>query len=114
MWLAITILIVYLLIVNLFTFLLFAIDKHRAARDRGRIRERSLFLFSLLGGVWAGWSAIRHFRHKSKKGSFQAIMVLITILNIGALALVISRWEFFAARIEGVARVILGILGILD
>ena len=61
----------YLLAVNLLTFALFGIDKRRARRGSWRIRERSLFLASAAGGSLCAWIAMQTFRHKTKNLSFR-------------------------------------------
>lgn len=39
----------YLIIMNLTGIALFGLDKHRAEKNKWRIRESTLFLFALLG-----------------------------------------------------------------
>ena len=52
--------------VNVFTFLLYGLDKLKAQRGKWRIPERTLLLFTwLLGGVGA-FAGMRVFRHKTK------------------------------------------------
>jgi uncharacterized membrane protein YsdA (DUF1294 family) len=74
-------------LVNLVTFLLFAIDKRRATagRSRHRIAERTLLAWAALGGSPAAWQAIRALRHKSSKDSFKLRLLLITGVQIGAM-----------------------------
>lgn len=62
--------IVYLVIINIVGFILFAYDKRQAIRHKWRIRERTLFLCSLFGGAGGSWLAMYLFNHKTKKRGF--------------------------------------------
>lgn len=66
----------YLLLINLLTFFLFAIDKRRAVQGGWRIRERTLLLFSALGGGLFGFAAMFITRHKTRKPLFLILLPL--------------------------------------
>lgn len=70
-------LVFYLLLVNLFTFFLFAEDKKRAKKDMWRIPERTLVLFALFGGSIGALAGMYVFRHKTKKWKFRIGIPLI-------------------------------------
>ncbi|MBE6692643.1 MAG: DUF1294 domain-containing protein [Ruminococcaceae bacterium] len=74
--------ITYLLIINLITFLLFFIDKRKAIKKKWRIRESVLFGFSALGGSLGGFAAMQIFRHKTKTPIFKFGVPFIIILQI--------------------------------
>lgn len=69
---------------SLVSFVLALIDKRRAVRDRPRISERTLHVFSLAGG-WPG-ACIGNwlFRHKTQKASYQAVFWLIVVVHLSA------------------------------
>lgn len=72
-------------IMSVFTFLIYAKDKHAAERRAWRTPESKLHIFSLLGG-WPGAAIAQSFlRHKSKKLSFRITYWLTVIINCGAL-----------------------------
>lgn len=79
---------IYFLVMNLFTFLLYGIDKYRAMKDKWRIRESSLIFFTLFCGGIGAWLAMRVFRHKKNKLKFRIciglglIIALIPIIHI--------------------------------
>ena len=75
-------LIVYLVIINIVTFLLFGIDKRRAIKNKWRISEAMLLISSLIGGVIGGLFGMSVFHHKTKKIKFRILMPLILILHI--------------------------------
>jgi len=74
----------YLVIINLITFFFFGIDKAKASwRSRSRISEKTLWTLSLIGGSVGALIAMHTFRHKTKKLSFQLILVLIILVHAG-------------------------------
>jgi uncharacterized membrane protein YsdA (DUF1294 family) len=75
-----------LLLINLITWVLFAIDKRRAqaGRSRERIAESTLLGWALVGGSPAAWLVMNRLRHKSAKDSFKQPLLLISGLQIGA------------------------------
>lgn len=75
-------LLTFLLIINLITFLIFGYDKKLAAKNKGRISEKSLLILSLLGGTIGAFLAIQLFRHKTKKKSFLMKMIGVAIVQI--------------------------------
>lgn len=83
---------VYLGIVNVAGFILPAVDKRRAKKDRWRIRESTLFLISALGGSVAMYISMRLFQHKTKHKRFMIGIPVIIVLQLGA---VFAVWYFF-------------------
>ena len=57
------------------------IDKRRAQRDKWRISEHTLFLFTWLGGGIGTICGMYKFRHKTKKLKFTIGMPLILALE---------------------------------
>jgi len=83
---------IYLLVVNLWAFVLMGVDKRRARKDLWRVKERTLFLPVLLGGGVGGILGMKVFRHKTKHWYFRFGFPAILILEIaGVLWLV---WYF--------------------
>lgn len=72
----------YLIIINVVTFLVFAVDKKRAQKRRWRIPEAWLFGLSLIGGSLGGLISMKVMKHKTKKMSFVIGMPLLLIINI--------------------------------
>lgn len=83
---------VYLGIVNVAGFILPAVDKRRAKKDRWSIRESTLFLISALGGSVAMYISMRLFHHKTKHKRFMIGIPVIIVLQLGA---VFAVWYFF-------------------
>ena len=74
----------YLLIINLITFLLYAIDKRRSMRKAWRIPESVLMGFAAVGGSVGALLAMLLFRHKTKHAKFAVGVPLILVAQIVA------------------------------
>ena len=70
----------YFIVINLLTFLLYGLDKYKAIRQEWRIPERALLLMAFVGGAFGALSAMRIFRHKTKKGRFRLMIPLFCLL----------------------------------
>ncbi len=85
------IIIIYLVAINLITFLAMWIDKRKAQKVKWRISETALFTMAILGGSIGGIIGMYTFRHKTKKKRFTIGFPLILILEI----LIILFYRFF-------------------
>lgn len=70
----------YFIAINLLTFLLYGLDKYKAIRQEWRIPERALLLMAFVGGAFGALSAMRIFRHKTRKGRFKLMIPLFCLL----------------------------------
>ena len=86
MELLITIIAIYLIVINLDAFLLMRSDKRRAQQGRRRVPEATLFLVAVLGGSPGGMLAMRRYRHKTLHSSFTVGMPLICFFECALLA----------------------------
>lgn len=84
--------IIYVVVINLVTFLAMGIDKWKAKRGAWRIKESTLFLLVLLGGGIGGIAGIYTFRHKTQKAYFKYGFPIIIVAQIVAIV-----W-FFATK----------------
>ena len=69
-----------LAIFNLFTFLLYGIDKRKAVHHRWRIPERVLILCAFLGGAAGALLGMLLFHHKTRKWKFRILVPLALLL----------------------------------
>mgnify|MGYP000674130301 FL=1 len=69
-------------IMNLVTFIVFAIDKANARANRSRIRIVTLLGLSFAGGSVGGLISMYLFRHKTQKDYFTVGMPLIIVTQI--------------------------------
>ena len=75
-------LILYLIIINVITFVIFGVDKYKAIRQEWRIRESTLLGLALIGGSIGGWLAMYIFHHKIKKVKFFVGIPVILVIQI--------------------------------
>ena len=78
----IIILIIYLAVVNLFAFILFGIDKHKAKSQKWRISEKGLFVSAIIGGSVGALVGMYAFHHKTKHWYFVIGIPAILIIQI--------------------------------
>jgi len=73
----------YIIIINIFTFIIYGIDKLRAIikSSHNRISENRLLFLVLIGGVIGSFLSMIIFRHKIKKLSFLIKFFLLLILQ---------------------------------
>ena len=84
--------IIYLIIINIFGFLIMYIDKQKAKKGKWRIQEKTIFIITVLGGGIGTISGMYTFRHKTQKLHFTIGLPTITILEI----LAVIYLSFFA------------------
>jgi uncharacterized membrane protein YsdA (DUF1294 family) len=88
--------IIYFAIINLITFVSFWHDKRISMCGGRRIPEKTLLLFSLVGGSFAAIIASKIFRHKTKKQPFKALLYLIIFMQILGVILLLNNSEAIA------------------
>lgn len=74
--------IIYLLLINIITFLGMGIDKYKAKKGKWRTKEKTLFTLVALGGGIGGIVGMYYFRHKTKKPRFYIGFPMIFILEV--------------------------------
>ena len=76
------VLLIYTIIVSIISIIITLYDKVAATKNpRGRIRERTLLLFSALGGSIAMYLTMQFIRHKTQHKKFMIGIPLIIILQ---------------------------------
>ena len=91
------ILLCWLLLINLVTFLVFGIDKWKAKRKERhegtrRVPERTLLLLSVIGGSVGALLGMKVFHHKTLHRSFRIGIPVILILQI---IVPVGLWVYF-------------------
>lgn len=81
------ILIYYFIIINLFTFLTFGLDKYFAIKNKNRIRIVFLIFLAIIGGSVGGLLSMFIFNHKTKVDYFIYGLPLIMIMQLFLLIL---------------------------
>lgn len=70
------------IIINVWTFMLFGIDKIKAENKSWRISEGSLLFWALVGGTPGAYAGRAVFRHKTRKQPFSDVLHGIAILQL--------------------------------
>lgn len=73
---------VYLILINLATFVVYGLDKYYAIREKWRIPERTLLLLAGVGGMIGAGAGMFIFHHKIRKPRFTVGIPLITAIYI--------------------------------
>ena len=73
---------IYLVTVNLISFMLFFLDKQRAKKHKWRIKESTLHITSFAGGIIGSIAAMLLFHHKTKKPGFVIITIIALLFNL--------------------------------
>lgn len=77
---------VWLAVVNALTVLAFWVDK-RIAREGGRrVSEANFLTLALAGGSPGAFFARQKFRHKTRKQPFSTVLIMISLVQLAALA----------------------------
>ena len=87
------IIILYLVAINVVTFLLYGIDKFKAQRSRWRIPESVVLGMTVVGGSVGAWLGMMVWRHKTQHKKFKYGIPLILALQIALLVLVSCKTE---------------------
>jgi uncharacterized membrane protein YsdA (DUF1294 family) len=83
--------VLYLIVINAFTFMVYRQDKNASIRGEWRIAESTLHVLSFIGGVVGAFVAQRMLRHKTKKLSFQITFWLLVGVQLFLLAFLSFR-----------------------
>ncbi len=71
---------IYLLVINVITAIIFSGDKKKAKNNQQRVPEKTLHLLELAGGVFAVLFLMKFIRHKNRKSKYYIWTFLIFIL----------------------------------
>jgi uncharacterized membrane protein YsdA (DUF1294 family) len=83
--------------INLFSLILFGIDKLNSTKERKRVPELSFYFFSLIGGVIGVLLGIVLFRHKLKNKLFLGIELSLFLVWAIALFFIIKNLDIIIA-----------------
>lgn len=72
----------YLLVVNILTYGVFALDKYRALHNGWRVPENCLLLVAVLGGSPAIKLGQKQLRHKTQKQPFKGTLNFIILFQL--------------------------------
>lgn len=81
----------YILFINIISFILMFIDKKKAIKKKWRISEQTLLSLSFIGGSLGTYLAMILFRHKTKHFKFKYGLPLMLIFNCFLFSIVIKK-----------------------
>ena len=73
---------IYLVIINVVTFLMYGIDKWKARNSKWRIRETALLGLAVLGGSIGAWIGMIVWHHKTRHKKFRYGVPAIIIIQL--------------------------------
>ena len=87
----VTIIVFYLVIINIITFFLYGVDKWKAQRVRWRIPESVLLGMAAIGGSVGAWLGMQVWRHKTQHAKFRYGIPIILIAQVALLVWILYR-----------------------
>lgn len=81
----------YLIIVNIVTWIVYGLDKWKAKAGKWRIPERTLLLLALIGGSAGALAGMMMFRHKTRKARFVAGVPVMFVAHCVIVAVLVLR-----------------------
>ena len=76
------IILIYLAVINVVTFFVYAIDKWKAKKSKWRIRETALLGLAVLGGSIGAWLGMKVWHHKTQHKKFRYGLPAIIIIQL--------------------------------
>ena len=76
------IILIYLIIINIITFLIFGLYKLFAILKKSRVSEKTLLFLSIIGGCFLELFGMYLFNHKIRKAKFYIVNILFIIIYI--------------------------------
>lgn len=74
--------IIYLLIINIITFVAYGVDKWKARNNKWRISEATLLELAIAGGSIGAWLGMRYWHHKTMHDKFRFGIPIIFVLQV--------------------------------
>lgn len=72
----------YLIIINLFTFFFYGVDKFKAQKNKWRIPESRLLFFAAAGGSVGAYIGMHVWHHKTKHAIFRIGIPVIFLVQL--------------------------------
>ena len=77
-----TTILIYLIVINVLTFIVYGIDKYKAKHAKWRIPEATLLLLAAIGGSIGAWCGMKVCHHKTMHKKFKYGVPAIFILQV--------------------------------
>lgn len=76
------VLLYYLIVINIVTFLVYGVDKFKAKKGKWRIPEVTLLLLAVVGGSVGAWLGMKVWHHKTLHKKFKYGIPFIMIAQV--------------------------------
>ena len=86
-----TTILIYLLIINVVTSIVYGIDKYKAKHAKWRISEATLLLLAAIGGSIGAWCGMKVWHHKTMHKKFKYGVPVIFILQVALAVWIVSK-----------------------
>ncbi len=90
-YLNLTNIIIYLIIINIITFLSMLLDKKKAEKGKWRTKESTLIILALIGGSIGEIIGMFVWHHKTQKFKFLIGVPMIIVLQILIIILLVTK-----------------------
>ena len=80
--LTLKIVLIYLVAINVVTFVVYGIDKYKAVRSKWRIPESTLIGLAVIGGSVGAWLGMKFWHHKTLHAKFRFGIPIILIAQV--------------------------------
>ena len=84
------VLVYYLMVINIVTFLVYGIDKIKAKQGSWRISEATLLIFAVIGGSIGALLGMKVWHHKTMHKKFKYGLPLILLVQIVLIYLILD------------------------
>lgn len=81
---------IYLVFINFAAFIMYGIDKKRAASGRWRISEAALLGIAFAGGSAGALVGMKCFRHKTRHWKFRILVPLFLLLHATVVLMLVN------------------------
>lgn len=78
-----SILLFFIIGINIITFTMYGIDKLKAKKGKWRIPEATLLLLAIVGGSIGAWCGMKVWHHKTMHKKFKYGVPMILMIQIG-------------------------------
>ena len=81
------IVLIYIVVINVLTFIVYGIDKWKAKRSKWRISEATLLILAIICGSIGAWLGMKVWHHKTMHKKFKYGLPLILVAQIALVLL---------------------------
>lgn len=82
---AVTGLIIYLVAINIISFVVYGMDKRAAIKEQWRVPEKTLLFLAAIGGSVGAALGMKIFHHKTKKIKFVVTVPVCMIIHVAVI-----------------------------